>query len=626
MENYIFGQMPRKYQRKTEKGKWTAEQLRNAITEISNGCSIRSAGKEHGIPESTIRKKLKLSEEERYQPMCLGGVVTFTMRQEQELADHVIKLAKMFHGLNPIQLRKLAYQYAEANNVCHKFNKERKLAGKDWYYNFMERHPNITLRKPEATSVNRIKAFNQESVKLFFSNLELVYDKYKFTPDNIFNVDETGITVVQKPVKCLAPKGLKQLGYKTSAEREKNVTVICCCNAIGRYIAPMFIFPRKRMTDLLSKNGPSGALFSCSLSGWSNENLCMDWLQHFSQSVKPTVMSPVLVILDNHSSHISLSIYEFCKSTGIVLLTLPPHTSHRMQPLDLTFFGPLKSAYNQECDLFLRSHERITTYDLAEIFNKAFIKVGTMEKAISGFRSAGIYPFQPDKFTLEDFAPASQFQPVNDENTLTDITNKNLSSKPNDACVVSNTESQQPSTSNTSESAFQQTSKMQNLVTESLASIISEQASKSKSDRNSPSETTNRLKGKHVTAETLSPIPCTSSTSKYQRKNKQKSIILTATPNKDELEEAEKKKQARQKEVDRRNSDSEVESIDSVSMLCDDDECDDYPDVDENQCLVCGELPTKSESWYRCTVCSNWAHALCTGYDSPENYICDHCD
>lgn len=71
-----------------------------------------------------------------------------------------------------------------------------------------------------------------------------------------------------------------------------------------------------------------------------------------------------------------------------------------------------------------------------------------MEKAISGFRSAGIYPFQPDKFTLEDFAPASQFRPVNDENILPDNKNKNISSKPNDASVILNSESQ-PSTSKT---------------------------------------------------------------------------------------------------------------------------------------------------------------------------------
>ncbi|CAH1964547.1 unnamed protein product [Acanthoscelides obtectus] len=34
------------------------------------------------------------------------------------------------------------------------------------------------------------------------------------------------------------------------------------------------------------------------------------------------------------------------------------------------------------------------------------------DKAISGFRTAGIYPLNPDKFTGEDFAHANQIRPL----------------------------------------------------------------------------------------------------------------------------------------------------------------------------------------------------------------------
>lgn len=48
---------------------------------------------------------------------------------------------------------------------------------------------------------------------------------------------------------------------------------------------------------------------------------------------------------------------------------------------------------------------------MAEIFNNAYVKIATMEKAISGFKSSGIYPYNPDKFTKEDFEAASQYMP-----------------------------------------------------------------------------------------------------------------------------------------------------------------------------------------------------------------------
>ncbi|XP_065658907.1 uncharacterized protein LOC136083435 [Hydra vulgaris] len=62
--------------------------------------------------------------------------------------------------------------------------------------------------------------------------------------------------------------------------------------------------------------------------------------------------------------------------------------------------------------------------------------------------------------------------------------------------------------------------------------------------------------------------------------------------------------------------------------LCDDDELDYGNDLfskDTEMCLVCGEYGKKTKLWYRCVYCGKWAHADCSGYDSPKNYICDFC-
>ncbi|KAG5879784.1 hypothetical protein JTB14_016926 [Gonioctena quinquepunctata] len=76
------------------------------------------------------------------------------------------------------------------------------------------------------------------------------------------------------------------------------------------------------------------------------------------------------------------------------------------------FFGPLKKALYAVYDSHMIStaHERITIYDLVRLFNQAYIKVATMDKGISGFRAAGIFPFNADKFAAEELAPAEQFR------------------------------------------------------------------------------------------------------------------------------------------------------------------------------------------------------------------------
>jgi hypothetical protein len=124
---------------------------------------------------------------------------------------------------------------------------------------------------------------------------------------------------------------------------------------------------------------------------------------------------PVLLILDGHKSHTkSLSTIEFARENGIEMVSLPPHTSHKLQPLDRSFFKPLKSAFNTACSSWLRSHpgRRITVDQLGELFNTACLKAATMENAVSGFRCSGIVPFNSDILLSTDFLVASTVEVV----------------------------------------------------------------------------------------------------------------------------------------------------------------------------------------------------------------------
>ncbi|KAG5896402.1 hypothetical protein JTB14_022490 [Gonioctena quinquepunctata] len=95
----------------------------------------------------------------------------------------------------------------------------------------------------------------------------------------------------------------------------------------------MFIFPRQRHSVLLEKDRPIAAKYECSKNGWITEELFVKWLQHFVVDAKPSENEKLLLILDNNCSHVSLAAYDFCRANNI-MLSIPPHTSHRTQPLD----------------------------------------------------------------------------------------------------------------------------------------------------------------------------------------------------------------------------------------------------------------------------------------------------
>ena len=128
-------------------------------------------------------------------------------------------------------------------------------------------------------------------------------------------------------------------------------------------------------------------------------------MQHLVKSTKCSKDSPILLILDNHESHITLPTIDYARDNGVVMLTLPPHCSHKLQPLDRTVYGPFKTFYNQACNAFMVNNpgQPITIHDIGALVGKAYPLAFTQRNIVAGFSCTGICPFNPNTFTDEDF-------------------------------------------------------------------------------------------------------------------------------------------------------------------------------------------------------------------------------
>jgi hypothetical protein len=103
-----------------------------------------------------------------------------------------------------------------------------------------------------------------------------------------------------------------------------------------------------------------------------------------------------MLVLDRHESHISVDFKNFCKEHNIILICLPPHSSHLTQPLDVGFFGPLKKAYGKEIRKFIQTHVNyITKVEFFLAFYTAYNATITKENVAGGFRGAGFILFNP---------------------------------------------------------------------------------------------------------------------------------------------------------------------------------------------------------------------------------------
>jgi hypothetical protein len=376
------------------------------VAEVKSGMSVNQASGTYSIPETTLRRYVKNNPD---QYPVHGGrfrkVLSDTL--EAQLSAYLKEMGSRGFGLTPLQVREFAFEIAEMNRFHNGFNVEARKAGHDWFKAFLVRNPDISIRSPEATSIGRLAGFNQPQVDRFFQLLSHVMIRHNFSASRIFNCDESGIpTVPTKLPKVVAMKGARRIPKVTSAERGRNVTVVCSMNAAGYFVPPAFIFPRKRFRSELLIGCPPDSKGFCNESGWMTSDTFIQYLTHFSQHVRPSKTDPVLLIVDNHASHISLKVVDYCRDSGIVLLSLPPHCTHRLQPLDVSFFGPLKTYYSQACDSWMSKNpgKGINEYHVASLLCGPYLKAANMAVAVSGFRCTGIYPLDPTIFTTADYS------------------------------------------------------------------------------------------------------------------------------------------------------------------------------------------------------------------------------
>ncbi|XP_072380696.1 uncharacterized protein [Diabrotica undecimpunctata] len=300
--------------------------------------------------------------------------LVFNTEHETSICDYIKNCSKMAFGLNTLKVRELAYDMAAKNNITMPDSwKANKCASKDWLRAFIKRHlfrKSLSLRKPEGCSLLRLTSFTKPNVDRFFVNLEQIYVKYPSIVEDIriYNLDETATTTVQRPHKVVAQKGVKQLNQCTSAERGLLATTCAIIRANGTFLPPVIVFPRKKFNTIMLNSAPPGTLGLANPSGWITAELFTQVLDHFIKHTGARKENPCLLIYANHKSNMSLEIAEKAKANGIIVLTLPPHTSNKIQPLNKSVYFSFKNYYNSAIDSWLLNHPGvpITLYQIAD--------------------------------------------------------------------------------------------------------------------------------------------------------------------------------------------------------------------------------------------------------------------
>ena len=202
-----------------------------------------------------------------------------------------------------------------------------------------------------------------------------------------------------------------RITYASQDGSREFISLLACINATGAALPPSLIYKGEStlqdtwLEDWLPKDT---AHFAVSSNGWSCNALGLHWLEaifhHYTS--KRAGRGRRLLIVDGHSSHVNLKFIDLCDKLRILVLVLPPHSTHRLQPLDVSLFAPLASYYTKGLnELMMNSLAMVSISKRAfwSVFWPAWQKAFTPANIASGFEKTGIWPYNPamtlDKIT-----------------------------------------------------------------------------------------------------------------------------------------------------------------------------------------------------------------------------------
>ena len=257
-----------------------------------------------------------------------------------------------------------------------------------WVDRFRTRHPRIKTCFSRTIDTARSTALDFSTIKSYFDNLGEVLREHKYPPSAIYNVDETGFSIGSSRKSVVLLDQFDKRREKKQPGRQEWITSLECISASGVTLPPCLIFKGENLNSGWIPNETlAGWKFITSKKGWTSDLIRFGWLKvHFQLFVSKSTNLRHLLIIDSHSSHVTARFIAFCITSKIDLFLLPPHSSHKTQPLDLSIFGPLKTAINLEVDrIFRHSTIRLLRVEWTSAYIKARARCFKPSSIESGF-------------------------------------------------------------------------------------------------------------------------------------------------------------------------------------------------------------------------------------------------
>src|SRR5579871_6832382 len=379
--------------------------VKNALAALERGEveNVNQAAIHFGLHYTTLNRRYNggKSIAESREPQQL-----FTIAEEHAIARTVTRLTASGYPATHVLIEEIADEIRKRrvigiNEPSVEYVTYESL-GQEWTLRFLERHPNLQMAITHAIGLAHITEASSEIIENWYKVLFQTIDELGISWRNTYNCDESGFRIGKRKALCVVVDTNVRQNYQAEPGRQEWVTVMECICTDGTSIPPLIIFKGENISNswIPVKELPEGWHVSCNSKGWTSNEHGVAWLKKcFEPATRDKADDKFrLLICDGHDSHISAEFLRHCIANRIVLMLLPPHCSHLMQPLDVGVFFPLKQAIGTFVDRMFRTGiGNLQKIEWFKCFISARAKALNKDNIEGAWRGAGIYPINPSK-------------------------------------------------------------------------------------------------------------------------------------------------------------------------------------------------------------------------------------
>ena len=227
-------------------------------------------------------------------------------------------------------------------------------------------------------------------------------------PRSVGNIDEAGCVVNGNSVKvvCASVSDVAHVGGEETLH--PHITIAPFVVGNGELLVTQFIYEHQGDQFMTPHHEDDGNAYSSSRSGFMDSQIFSRFMR---QLVGPAIVrhraahrlgdSEFFLLLDGHASHTSDKklMVDMQQEFNVTVVFLPPHTSHKTQPLDRGFFHPFKMALRRSLARENFFFDRLNIADRTTLIKKALVDGAGFDggNIRADFNRAGFCPWDPEK-------------------------------------------------------------------------------------------------------------------------------------------------------------------------------------------------------------------------------------